>query len=92
MPSHARVNQGDIRVTVQRSIHTKPLHGIVQGLCILAGIKALEVLHRPPVDLEERRQEGEKEQPLVGYGEVEVEAEQDWSKVCSHSGLPEGKA
>lgn len=31
--------------TVWRSIHTKSLHGIVQGLCILVGIKALEILH-----------------------------------------------
>lgn len=57
MPSHARVNQrnrghqsGPV-VTVQRSIHTKSLHGIVQSLCILVGIKVWVILHRPPVDL-----------------------------------------
>lgn len=31
--------------TIWRSILTKSLHGIVQGLCILVGIKALEILH-----------------------------------------------
>lgn len=36
--------QGTPRI-VWRSIHTKSLHGIVQGLCILVGIKALEILH-----------------------------------------------
>lgn len=61
MPSHARVNQrnrghqGGPGVTVWRSIHTKSLHGIVQGLRILAGIKAWEILHRPSVDLGEMR-------------------------------------
>lgn len=66
MPSHARVNrrnrghQRGLGVTVQSSVRTKSLHGIVQGLCVLAGIKAWEILHRPPVDLGERRRKGKR--------------------------------
>lgn len=49
-------HQGGPGVTASRSIHTKSLHGIVQGVCILAGIEAWEVLHRAPVNLGGKKQ------------------------------------
>lgn len=64
-----------------RSIRTKSLHGVVQGLCVLAGIETWELLHRAPVDLErggeQMQGEGARRRPVPvpreGKGECRTE-------------------